>query len=145
MSKIAGLKGRSPETYPGPKRSGLVKTLASVNPSSVLLGTSLTTLLSAIVDVPAGNVAAIVMYSGVLDATGSAFVTVEVILNVTTVWTQQIEVTTTNQPLPFSVVFDTEYVSSAPLTINIQAYASLASTVTVAAGGSIVVMALPTT
>lgn len=142
MSKLVGLKGRSPETYPSHRVSGLVETLANVYSSPVPLGTSLGSILSAAIVVPAGNAAAVIMYSGVLESASPVLVTVEIILNGTTVWTEQIEVLLTNQP--FSVVFNTEHVSSAVHTVDIQAYASLTSTATVAAGGSIVVIALPT-
>ena len=71
MSKIAGLKGRSPETYPTPKASSNVQTQSHVNPSPVPLGTSLASLLTSVIDVAPGD-KAIVTYSGVVTNGGGA-------------------------------------------------------------------------
>jgi hypothetical protein len=149
MSKIAGLKGRSPEAYPVPKPSGLVKTSGEVNPSAVgPLTTGLTSLLSLAepVEVLPGN-RAIVTYSGVLTASGPVLVTVEVILDGATVWANQIEVTSaTESGVPFSIVFETHALDETPdpHLIDIQATASVASTATVSAGGSAVIISTPT-
>jgi len=146
MSKIAGLKGRSPETYPTPKSLGLVHTYANVNSSSVTLHTNptLESLLSTPADVLPGN-KAIVMYSGELETSGaSVLVYIYVILdgNPVSVYSMQIEVTSGNSPVPFSLAFETGSLGASPdpHTIDIQAVASIDGTATVAANGSVVVI-----
>lgn len=144
MSKIAGLKGRSPETYPTPKASSNVQTQSHVNPSPVPLGTSLASLLTSVIDVAPEN-KAIVTYSGVITNGGGAsvLVAVEVLVDGALKYLMEIEVTSVNYPLPFSLTYETPLPlgdTPDPHTIDIQASASLASTATVEAGGSIVVI-----
>lgn len=144
MSKIAGIKGRSLETYPNARRTGAVSTQSHVNPSSVgPLTTGLTSLLTAPLDVLPGS-KAIVTYSGAVSTSGaSVLVTVNVVVDGDIEYPMQVEVTSANTPAPFSLVFETDELgaSPSPHTIDIQATASVGGDATVAANGSIVVVA----
>ncbi len=141
--KIAGLKGRSPEAYPTSRPSGLVTTSNNFNASSIPLGTS-PTLINAI-GVLAGR-KAIVMFSGVITATGSTLVEVAFVLDgMTTPYLIDIEASASSS-IPFSLVYETGELADSPSvhTIDIQAFASDASTATIAAGSSAVVISTPT-
>jgi hypothetical protein len=140
MSKIAGLKGRSPETYPSAKRTGIVSSQAHVNPSAVgPLPTGLTSLLTSPIDVPPG-VSALVLYSGVVSGSGAA-VTVSVVVNGVIEYSIVVEVASGNSPASFGLSFKTAPLTDSPEnTIDIQADPSVASVATVAANGSVVVI-----
>ncbi len=142
MSKIAGLKGRSPETYPSYKASGF-GSQSNVNASPVVLTTGLTSLLTAVIDVLPG-VKNVVMWSGYVETSGAnVLVSVEVVLDGSGVYTTQVEVKTANSPAPISLVFETEPLASTPNphTIDIKGTASVGgSTATVEAGSSVVVL-----
>lgn len=144
MAKIAGLKGRSLETYPNARNVGLVSSQSHVNPDAVgPLPTTLTSLLTSVIDVPPG-VKALVMYSGVVSGTG-ATVTVSVVVNGTPVYSIEVEVASGNSPAPFGLTFETAELTTSPEnTIDIQASASVAGNATVAANGSVVVVATGT-
>ena len=144
MAKIAGLKGRSPETYPNARNVGIVSSQSHVNPLAVgPLTTGFTSLLTAPIDVPPGA-KAFVMYSGVVSGSG-ATVTVEVVVNGSTVYSTEVEVASGNSPAPFGLTFETAELENSPEnTIDIQATASIGGVATVAANGSIVVMATGT-
>ena len=144
MPKIAGLKGRSLETYPNARRAGAVSTQSHVNLDAVgPLTTGLTSLLTAPIDV-GPNTKALVMYSGVVSTSGpSVLVTVNVLVDGDVKYPLEIEVTSANSPAPFSLSFETDQLGATPNphTIDIQASASVGGDATVAANGSIVVLA----
>ncbi len=141
--KIAGLKGRSPETYPSPRANGLVATdSAPPNPDPVMLSTSPTRLVGIFSVLPGNKV--IVMYSGVVSVSGgSTLVDVSVVQDDATVlYMQQIEVAAaSNSPVPFSLVFETP-VLAAPHMITILG-STVSGSATVAANGSIVLISTP--
>ena len=149
MGKIAGLKGRSPETYPNARNPGVVSTQAHVNPDAVgTLTTGLTTLLTSVIDVLPGP-KALVMYSGVVSVSSSgAIVTVSVVVDDLVLYAIEVAAESgANSPAPFGLIFETSATEAAtpdPHTIDIQASASVGGIATVAANGSIVVIATGT-
>lgn len=149
MSKIAGLRGRSPETYPSARALGDVQTQSQVNSSfPVVLGVNLISLLAAPIPVTPGGRKAILMYTGVVsESGGSALVTVDFMIDGNIVFSAEVEVTAANSPAPFSLVFETAdplLATPDPHVIDVQANATGAGTATVATGGSIVVISTPT-
>ncbi len=142
--KIAGLKGRSPETYPSPRANGLVATNSVVNTNPVSLTTTPANLFTgAPFDVSPGN-KVIVMYSGVVsESGGSVLVDVSVVLDdASTLYTKSIEVTG-NGPTPFSLVYETPVLAATPDPHAITVVASSSGTATIAANGSIVLISTP--
>ncbi len=144
--KIAGLKGRSPETYPSPRANGLVATdSAPPNPDPVTLSTSPTPLVGIFSVLPGNKV--IVMYSGVVSVSGgSTLVDLSVVQDDATVlYMQQIEVAAaSNSPVPFSLVFETPVLAATPDPHTITILGSTVSgSATVAANGSIVLISTP--
>jgi hypothetical protein len=87
------------------------------------------------------------MYSGVISASsGSILVAISVVLDdATTLYTYEFEVTASNLPLPFSLVFETPAALAAtpdPHAITILG-STVSGTATVAANGSIVLISTP--
>lgn len=142
MSKLAGIRGRSPETYPSARNSGNTKTQSGVNPDSVPLGTALASLLTggAALDVAASS---IVTFTGVVVLTSGAsvLVTVAVVVDNVVAYNIGIEVTSINSPVPFSLTYEADGLESGS-TVDVQAQASLASTATVMANSSVVVVSV---
>jgi len=145
--KIAGLKGRSPETYPSHRASGLVDTNSEVYTDPVSLTTTPANLFGAgsFAGTPGNKI--IVAYSGVISASsGSILVAISVVLDdATTLYTYEFEVTASNLPLPFSLVFETPAALAAtpdPHAITILG-STVSGTATVAANGSIVLISTP--
>lgn len=145
--KIAGLKGRSPETYPNHPVSGIVTTNSEVESDPVSLSPTPANLFGVAGSFPASpGDKVIVMYSGVVsESSGSVLVGVSIVLdNATTLYKMDIEVTG-NGPTPFSLVYETP----APLAASPDPHAItlLASTdsgtATIAANGSVVVISTP--
>ncbi len=141
MSKVAGLKGRSPETYDSPHRSGLVTTTAQVNPSPVSLSTVLASLLVVPITLGAGH-KNIIVFSGTLTTPSpSAGVTVNVEVTIGGVSVYAIAVETVssggfaNVPTPFSLVFETDLSG----TLDIEA-ATVSGTASTAADGSLAIV-----
>jgi hypothetical protein len=129
--KIAGMKNRSPETYPSaPIKSNVLETLPKVGPGSpvAINSSSPTSLLSSPISfTPAVSAKALVLFSGVLQtASPSAAATnVEVIVDGTPVYTYAVDVKTAGAPVPFGIAFDvTGGLSASPHTIDIQAQAT---------------------
>jgi hypothetical protein len=147
MPKIAGIKNRSPETYPVSKgKPALVETQSNVNTTHTV-----TDVASSIVEAPisfqapaTGSSKAIVMVSGVLSSpsAGGIDVTVNVLVDTdvpSPPGTVVVAVPATDAPVPFSLVFETTaFTPSSMQTIDVQADTS-AGTV-VAGGVSFVVM-----
>lgn len=145
MSKIAGLKGRSPETYPDHRASGLVTTNSEVEPDPVPLTTTPANLFVAGSFPASPGDKVIVMYSGVVsESGGSVLVAVSIVLdNATTLYTMDIEVTG-NGPTPFSLVYETSVLAATPDPHEITLLASTSSgTATIAANGSVVLISTP--
>lgn len=146
MSKIAGLKGRSPETYPDHRASGLVTTNSEVESDPVPLTATPANLFGIAGSFPASpGDKVIVMYSGVVsESGGSVLVAVSIVLdNATTLYTMDIEVTG-NGPTPFSLVYETPVLAATPDPHEITLLASTSSgTATIAANGSIVLISTP--
>ena len=143
MSKIAGLKGRSPETYPSHRASGLVTTNSEVNPDPVSLNTTPVVLFS-FAATPGDKV--IIAYSGVISViSGSLLVAVSFVLDDATIlYTVEFEVKAVNVPLTFSLVFETGELAATPDPHTITIVASTASgTATIAANGSFVKIEVP--
>ncbi len=142
--KIAGLKGRSPETYPSPRANGLVATdSAPPNPDPVTLSISPTPLVGIFSVLPGNKVS--VMYSGVVsESGGSVLVDVSVVLDDgSSLYTKSIEVTG-NGPTPFSLVYETPVLAATPDPHEITLLASTSSgTATIAANGSVVLISTP--
>jgi len=145
--KIAGLKGRSPETYPSHRASGLVDTNSEVYTDPVSLTTTPANLFGAgsFAETPGNKI--IVAYSGVISASsGSILVAISVVLDdATTLYTYEFEVAASNLPLPFSLVFETPAALAAtpdPHAITILG-STVSGTATVAANGSIVLISTP--
>lgn len=147
MSKIAGIKNKSPETYPGPKaKPTVVETLSTTNVSTAAIGTGFATLLVAPLsftpEVP--GVKATILVSGVLQTPSpNGQTTVAIVLDNETAppaYELAFEVNASDSPIPFSLVFETTVLTpSAPLTIDVQA--KTASGSAVATDVSLVVMA----
>jgi hypothetical protein len=145
--KIAGLKGRSPETYPSHRASGLVDTNSEVYTDPVSLTTTPANLFGAGSFAASPGDRVIVMYSGVISASsGSILVAISVVLDdATTLYTYEFEVAASNLPLPFSLVFETPAALAAtpdPHAITILG-STVSGTATVAANGSIVLISTP--
>jgi|GEM_PF-2224055 len=144
--KIAGLKGRSPETYPSPRANGLVTTNSEVNTNPVALTMTQANLFGAgsFGAVPGDKV--IIAYSGVISAvSGSILVDVSVVLdNAVTLYTLQLEVKAATVPLPFSLVFETPVLDDTldPHAITVVA-STESGTATVAANGSVIIIIIP--
>jgi hypothetical protein len=135
MAKIAGLKGRSPETYPSPKNEGIISTQSSVNTDAVTLNSVApfpTPLLTAPIDVSGG---AVVMYSGAVSGDG-VDVTVSLVVGIDIVYTINVEATAANSPAPFSLVFEIDDTDGLPISIVASGPGAI-----VAADGSVVVIA----
>ena len=143
MSKIAGLKGRSPETYPSSGGSGLVSTTSESNGTPVDLTNSLTFLVPAFLSLPVGF-RNIVLFSGVLEnpSVGGAQVEVEIIINGVMVYSIVVEVSSTNSPVPFGLAFETTGLP-ADSGIDIQAKTVGVGQTATAATGSAVVISTP--
>lgn len=126
MGKIAGLKNKSPETYPSaPIRSNVLQTLSKVGGTVSIGSGGLTSLLSApIMFTPAVSAKALVLFSGVLQNASSAATTnVEVILDGNPVYTYGVQVKTAGAPVAYGIAFDITGLSASPHTIDIQAQA----------------------
>jgi hypothetical protein len=146
--KIAGLKGRSPETYPSHRASGLVDTNSEVYTDPVSLTTTPANLFGAGSFAASPGDRVIVMYSGVISASsGSILVAISVVLDdATTLYTYEFEVAASNLPLPFSLVFETPAALAAtpdPHAITLLGSTVSSGTATVAANGSIVLISTP--
>jgi hypothetical protein len=138
MSKVAGLKGRSPETYDSPHRSGIVTTTAQVNGSPVSLSTVLASLLIDPIALAAGH-KNIIAFSGTLvspSPSAGVTVNVEVVVGGVVVYTISVETASSgglaNSPTPFSLVVETALSGA----LDIKA-ATVSGTASAAAGGSL--------
>ncbi len=135
MSKIAGIKNKSPETYPSPPaKSNVLQTLSKVNappggPVAIVNG-SFTSLLGGagpISFTPAVSGAyATIMVSGVLEnASPAGQTTVAIFLDTFPQYQIQHEVKTAGAPVPFSLVFETANLGVAgPHMVDVQAQAA---------------------
>jgi hypothetical protein len=132
MGKIAGLKGRSPETYPSPKNLGVLSTQSSVNPSAVVLS-GVTPLLVDPITVLGG---AVVMYSGSVSASSDVTVAVSINVGPSAVYTVDVEATAANSPVPFSLTYEIDDTDGLPISIVATGPGAI-----VAANGSVVVIA----
>lgn len=136
MSKIAGIKNKSPETYPSPPaKSNVLQTLSKVNappggPVAIVNG-SFTSLLGGagpISFTPAVSGAyATIMVSGVLENASptAGQTTVAIFLDTFNQYQIQPEVKTAGAPVPFSLVFETANLGVAgPHMVDVQAQAA---------------------
>lgn len=127
MSKVAGIKRRSPETYPNtlPKLT-ILETLSGVEAGPVALNNaSFTSILATpIMFAPAVDGAkAVVLFSGVLEnASAPNVTTVAIIVDLTNEYEVPVEVQTIGAPIAFSLTFETGSLGVAgPHTIDVQA------------------------
>lgn len=150
MSKLAGIKNKSPETYPGPRvKPTVVQSLSTNNPLDVTFNgtfaTILTGPLSFTPEVP--GVKALIMVSGVLQTPSpSGETTVAIILDPsgsdTILLEAVVEVSTSESPIPFSLVFETGVLTTGvPVTIDVQAKTTSGSGTAVATDASLVIIA----
>ena len=151
MSKLAGIKNKSPETYPGPRvKPTVVQSLSIANNSGgIQVGSAFATILPAPLsftpEVP--GVKAVIMVSGVFGTPSpSGQVTVAIILDPTgsdTILLEAVvEVNSAESPIPFSLVFETSVLSvGVPVTIDVQAKTAAGGDTAVASGASLVIIA----
>lgn len=146
MSKIAGLKGRSPETYANRRTSGDVQTLANSSAGAVLVQNGGFANLIAPVALPAaGGFRAIITYSGVLESPSVSAVQVQVQIEVgLETYTQLIEVTSTNAPVSFSLVFETEFLGADSPDVFVLGTTTTAGQTVQSVDASVVVILTPT-
>ncbi len=128
MGKIAGLKNKSPETYPSaPIQSNVLQTLAKANAGPIAINNSSPTSLIGVLPImftPPVSAKALVLFSGVLQSASSAATTnVEVILDGNPVYTYGVQVKTAGAPVAYGIAFDITGLSASPHTIDIQAQA----------------------
>lgn len=128
MGKIAGLKNKSPETYPSaPIVSNVLQTLAKVGGMVSIGSGGLTSLLSApIMFTPPVSAEALVLFSGVLQSASpsAASTNVEIILDGIPVYTYAVEVKIAGGPVAYGIAFDITGLSAGPHTIDVQAQAT---------------------
>ena len=150
MSKIAGIKNKSPETYPGPRvKPTVVQTLSTNNPLDVPVTGTFATILNAPLsftpEVP--GVKAILMVSGVLQTPSpNGQTTVAIVLDPSGVdeilLEASVEVNASESPIPFSLVFETGVLTTGvPVTIDVQAKTTSGSGTSVATDASLVIIA----
>ena len=129
MGKIAGLKNKSPETYPqAPIVSNVLETLRGVNPSALIGGSFASILTSLIMFTPsAAGAYATVMVSGIIESPNpDGEMTLQIVLDPSgsdiVELTSTFEVTTAGSPVPFSMVVRTGSLGpSGPQSIDVQA------------------------
>lgn len=147
MSKIAGLRGRSPETYATRRESGDVQTITDSSAGAVGLSNgSFTDLIAPIALPGAGGFRAIVMYSGVLETPAPGPVTVEaqIVVGGDNVYTQLIQVNAASSPVSFSMVFETEFLGAGPPGVFVRAMTTNVGDTANSVDASVVVIATPT-
>lgn len=108
MSKIAGIKNKSPETYPeGVPVPTVLETLRNVNAGPVSLTTAFAVIVAAPAFTPEVTAKATVMVSGVLqNASAAGPANVAIFSEGSPVYTVQVEVQTAGAPVPFSLTFE---------------------------------------
>ena len=148
MSKIAGIKNKSPETYPGPRvNPTVVQTLSTNNPLDVPVTGTFATILNAPLSFTpeVSGVKAILMVSGVLQTPSpNGQTTVAIVLDPLGIdeilLEASIEVNASESPIPFSLVFETGVLTTGvPVTIDVQA--RTATGTSVATDASLVIIA----
>jgi len=114
MSKIAGIKNKSPETYPSsPTKSNVLQTLSKFNTAPVtVVNGSFTSLFGGVGPISftaaVAGAFATIMVSGVLESASPAGpTTVAIFVDTVNVYEIQLEVQTAGAPVPFSLVFET--------------------------------------
>ena len=152
MSKIAGIKNKSPETYPGPRvKPTVVQTLSTNNPLDVTVTGTFATILNAPLSFTpeVSGVKAILMVSGVLQTPSpNGQTTVAIVLDPSGVdeilLEASVEVNASESPIPFSLVFETGVgvlTTGVPVTIDVQAKTTSGSGTSVATDASLVIIA----
>ncbi len=146
MSKIAGIKNKSPETYPrAPVPSTVLETRSKTGGTVTLNAVTYTSLLSAPVSLAvAVNANFIAMFSGVLVNGAPGITTVQLYLDeapLSPAFTVQAEVPAGAAPVPVSFVFETPGTLAAG-TWTFDVVARTASGAATALDGSLVVMAV---
>ena len=150
MSKIAGIKNKSPETYPGPRvKPTVVQTLSTNNPLDVPVTGTFATILSAPLSFTpeVSGVKAILMVSGVLQTPSpNGQTTVAIVLDPLGIdeilLEASIEVNASESPIPFSLVFETVVLTTGvPVTIDVQAKTTSGSGTSFATDASLVIIA----
>ena len=150
MSKIAGIKNKSPETYPGPRvKPTVVQTLSTNNPLDVPVTGTFATILNAPLSFTpeVSGVKAILMVSGVLQTPSpNGQTTVAIVLDPLGIdeilLEASIEVNASESPIPFSLVFETGVLTTGvPVTIDVQAKTTSGSGTSVATNASLVIIA----
>ncbi len=145
MSKIAGLKGRSPETYGTRTVSGLVQTQSEPNDTPVSLTNVAAPLVPTISALPAGF-RNIILFSGALQnpSVGGAQVEVQVVIGgVAVFYSIIVEVSSTNAPAPFGLAFESGSLAEGS-TIDIKALTIGGGQTATAVTGSAVIISTPT-
>jgi hypothetical protein len=144
MSKIAGIKNKSPETYPqATAPSTVLETGSKTGGTVVLNDASYTSLLSAPVSLTVTVSAKFtVMFSGVLQEGAPAITTVQLFLEeapLSPPFTVQAEVPAAVFPVSVSFVFETALLSPGTYTFDVKGETAAGASVSLDA--SLVVMA----
>jgi len=145
--KITGLKGRSPETYANPRTSGDVQTISDVDQAGVvnLSNSGFVDLIAPQALPGGGGFRAIITYSGVLENPAPGSVTVEVKIEAAhETYTRLIEVTATNSPVSFSMVFETGFLVPIIPGVFVQAMTTTPGDTANSTDASIVIIVTPT-
>lgn len=145
MSKIAGVKNKSPETYPQSFGTPTVlETLRGVNAGPAALSSSFATILAApVMFTPSvAGAKAIVMVSGVIESVSEPTeVTVEILNVPDEVYEIVFGANTGRPPIPFSLSYEIPDLGAvAPQTIDVQAKTNTGGATAEVTSVSIVVM-----
>lgn len=145
MSKIAGIKNRSPETYPdGTPGPTVLQTLRNVNAGPAPIANAFSVIVAPPAFTPDVSANAVVMVSGVLQSAlpAAEAVNVAIFVDGSPVYTIQAEAQPgTGEPTPFSLTFEEGGLTAhAPVTINVQAQTVTSGATAAAVEVSVVVI-----
>ncbi len=126
MGKIAGLKNKSPETYPQSQaQPTIVQTLQNVLALASLSNADFVNLVTPVAFEASGGARVVLLFSGYLDTPAPGAVTVEVEVQIDgdpAVFTATFNTgDATTTPTPFSFVFETASLGAGPHSIQIEA------------------------
>lgn len=126
MGKIAGLKNKSPETYPQSQaQPTIVQTLGNVLALASLSNADFVNLVTPVAFEASGGARVVLLFSGYLDTPAPGAVTVEVEVQIDgdpAVFTATFNTgDATTTPTPFSFVFETASLGAGPHSIQIEA------------------------
>lgn len=143
MGKIAGLKNKSPETYPQSQaQPTIVQTLSGKNTSSVPLTNAFATILASPISfTPPAGAMTVVMVSGVIDSPSptSETITVEILIDLSLAIEIVFDANPGDTPVPFSLVYETGILTGTQ-TIDVQAKTGAGGATAVATDVSVVVI-----